>query len=330
MINAPTPIFSKIFQAIRKANRILLVSDGSPDGDAVGTTLAFHRWLVREGKIVSTYCTAPIPKNLQFLDYVKDIRHDGEALFRQPHDLIITFDAGSLRRCGIDQLLSLTPQGYSIIVFDHHPTNERFGDINAVFTDACSTAEVVYRFFEEQHIHIDDRMATSLLTGIVYDTTSFSNSGTTSKGIEAAGHLFASGARQTDVLKYLVRNKSVEGLKLWGLALSRLSYHPELDVVSTYFLIEDLPTKASEEAVEGISNFLNAACGHADTMLVLREMSDGRVRGSCRSMRRDVSKVAQLLGGGGHRKAAGFTINGRIEVQDGKARIVPAHSPLVA
>lgn len=326
MIHAPTPIFTKIFQAIQKANRILLVSDGSPDGDAVGTTLAFHRWLVREGKTVSTYCTALIPRNLQFLDYVKDIRHDGEVLFSEPHDLVITFDAGSLRRCGIDQLLPKMPGEHTLIVFDHHATNERFGDINAVFTDACSTAEVVYRFFEEQHIPIDDRMATSLLTGIIYDTTSFSNSGTTSKGLEAAGHLFACGARQTDVLKYLVRNKSVEGLKLWGIALARLSYHAELDIVSTYFLTEDLPTKASEEAVEGISNFLNAACGHADTMLVLRELPDGRIRGSCRSIKRDISKVAQLLGGGGHRKAAGFTVQGRIQVQDGRAQIVPATS----
>lgn len=323
MNQAPTPVFTKIFNAIQKAKRILLVADGKPDGDSIGTTLAFYRWLLREQKDVFAFCSSPLPKNLLFLDYAQKIEQDG-ALFAQPYDLIITFDAGNLRHCGIDQLIPTTPAGYSLIVFDHHATNERFGNINAVFTDACSTAEVVYRFFEEQHMTIDDRMATSLLTGIIYDTSSFSNSGTTSKGLEAAGNLFACGARQTDVLKHLVQNKSVDGLKLWGLALARLYYHPTLDVVSTYFLAEDLPTKASEEAVEGMSNFLNAACGNADTMLVLRETRDGKIKGSLRSIKRDISKVAQLLGGGGHKKASGFMVNGRIHVENGRARIVAA------
>ena len=326
MTPSPSSIFSKIFQAIQVANRILLVADGKPDGDSIGTTLAFYRWLLSEHKTVSVFCSAPLPKNLTFLDYAHEVQSD-TALFTQPYDFIITFDAGSLRHCGIDQLLPMTPKGYTLIVFDHHATNERFGMINAVYTNACSTAEVVYRFFEECHITIDDRMATSLLTGIVYDTSSFSNSGTTSKGLEAAGELFARGARQTDVLRSLVQNKSPDGLRLWGLALSRLSYHPGLDVVSTYFLTEDLPTKASEEAVEGLSNFLNAACGQGDTMLVLRETREGKIKGSLRSIKRDISRVAQLLGGGGHKKASGFMVNGKIQVKNGVAKILPVETP---
>lgn len=317
MTHTQTLVFSKIFNAIQKANRILLIADGKPDGDSIGTTLAFYHWLRREGKETTVFCSAAIPKNLQFLDLVHEFRRDPE-IFNTAYDLIITFDAGSLRHCGVDLLVPKLPKGYTLAVFDHHATNDRFGHINAVFIDACATAEVVYRFFEEHRIAIDDRMATALLTGLIYDTSSFSNSGTTSKGVEAAGHLFSCGARQTDVLRYLVQNKSVDSLKLWGLALSRLHYNEELDVVSTYFLAEDLPTKASEEAVEGISNFLNASCGHADTMLVLRETTDGKIKGSLRSIKRDISKVAQLVGGGGHKKASGFMVQGKIEIREGR------------
>lgn len=322
-MNTSLPIFNKIYQAIQKANRILLVSDSSPDGDSIGTTAAFYQWLQREGKIVRAFCANPLPRNLLFVDHAQAFTTNGD-IFKESYDLIITFDSGSLRRAGIDQFIPSTPPGYTLIVFDHHATNERFGTLNAVFTDACSTAEVVYRFFEELRITIDDRMATALLTGIVYDTSSFSNSGTTSKGVEAAGHLFARGARQTDVLKYLVQNKSIDGLKLWGLALSRLHYHTDFDMVSTYFFAKELPTKASEESVEGMSNFLNAVCGYADAVLVLRELPDGRIRGSMRSLKRDISKVAQLLGGGGHKKAAGFTVNGKLKEENGSVRVVEA------
>lgn len=318
-----TPVFTKILPLIQKAERILLISDGRPDGDSIGSSSGMLNWLLSEGKDVTAFCAEPIPRNLRYLDNVHRFTNDPRT-FDQAYDLIMTFDAGDLRHCGIEELLPKAPKTYTLVVFDHHNTNERFGDINAVFTEACSTCEVVYRFFEELNIAIDHKMATSLLTGINTDTGSFSNGGTTIKGMEAAVHLFRCGARHMDIVQNLIRNKSVEGLKLWGLALSRLQHNPKLDLVTTYFLLEDLTAPGSEESVEGMSNFLGAACGGCDTILVLKEAPGGKIKGSMRSLNRDISKVAKLLGGGGHKKASGFMVNGKIEVKDGKAAIVQA------
>lgn len=316
----PLPEFIELFRLIQSATRILLVADGKPDGDSLGSSSGMLNWLLREGKDASAFCAAPIPQAFSYLDNIHRFTHD-PAIFKKPFDLIMTFDAGDLRHCGIDQILPGAPQGYKLVDIDHHATNARYGDLNLVFTNACSTAEVVYRFLEANHIFIDPEIATSLLTGIFTDTMTFANAATTTEGMEAASALCAAGARKNEILQKLFKNRSLDGLKLWGLALSRLKFHSQLNVVSTYFLQADIPP-GQEEAVEGISNFLNATCGNADTILVVREVPGGYVKGSFRSAKRDISRVAKFLGGGGHKKAAGFTIKGKLEETKEGVRVV--------
>jgi phosphoesterase RecJ-like protein len=309
--------FGKIAGLLQVAERVLLVADGKPDGDSIGSSSAMYTWLKREGKPVTVFCALPIPSTLLYLDGAHDFTHD-PAIFEQPFDLIITFDASDIRHAGIENLLPKIPCPYQLVVIDHHATNTRYGHLNAVWTDACSTAELVYQFFTLLGIPVDSKMATSLLTGILTDTSCFSNAGTTSQGMEAAGHLCSLGARHPEILRQLVQNKSMPTLKLWGLALARLNHNTQFNITSTYFLLEDLKEvpEADEEAMEGLSNFLNAVCGDAETMLVLRELPNRTIKGSFRSIRRDISKLARFFGGGGHKKAAGFTIPGRLKVDE--------------
>ncbi len=312
-------IFAKIAGLLQAAERVLLVADSKPDGDSIGSSSALYNWLKREGKPVTLFCALPIPSSLLSLDGAHDFSRDPR-IFQEPFDLIITFDASDIRHVGIENLLPKIPCPYQLVVIDHHATNTHYGQVNAVWTDACSTAEIVYQFFTTLEIPIDAKMATSLLTGILTDTSCFSNAGTTSQGMQAAGHLCALGGRHSEILGQLVQNKSMPTLKLWGLALARLNHNTTLNITSTYFLEEDLKEvpEADEEAMEGLSNFLNAVCGGAEGVLVLREMPHRQIKGSLRSIRRDISKLAKCLGGGGHKKAAGFTIQGRLKVDENK------------
>lgn len=316
------PEFLELYRWIREAKRILLVADGKPDGDSLGSSSGMLNWLAREGKDISAFCASAIPSAFSYLDNIHRFTND-PAVFKEQFDLIITFDAGDLRHCGIDQILPNAPSGYKLVDIDHHATNARYGDLNLVFTDACSTAEVVYRFLSANRITLDGKIATSLLTGIFTDTMTFANAATTTEGMEAASALCAAGARKTEILNKLFKNRSIDGLKLWGLALSRLKHQEALNLVSTYFLQADIPP-GQEEAVEGISNFLNATCGNADTILVLRELPGGYIKGSFRSAKRDISRIAKLLGGGGHKKAAGFTVRGKLEETPQGVRVVRA------
>ncbi len=316
--------------ALQTAKRVLVIGDGKPDGDSMGSSTALYGWLKREGKEAKLFMAVPVPKAFLFLDHVHEFTMD-DSVFDEPWDVVVSLDASAPGAGGFEMYfdrrgkarLAPTEGEPFFINVDHHVTNTQFGHLNIVMTDTCSTCEVVFRFFEENGVLIDDRIATSLLTGLCTDTSHFSNAATNSKGIEAAAVCAASGARHADILRFLVKNKTVSALKLWGLALERLVFNPEYDAAVTYFTRADLDgIPGADEAVEGVSNFLNATCGGADAVLVLREKPDGTIKGSMRSLTRDISGFCKALGGGGHKKAAGFTIKGKIELKNGLPMIV--------
>ncbi|MSR85439.1 hypothetical protein EXS71_03345 [Candidatus Uhrbacteria bacterium] len=307
---------------IKNAKRLLVVSDDHPDGDSLGSSCAMLAWVIREGKTVRAFCLNPIPISSHYLDHIHHFTND-RSVMNETFDAILTFDSSELKKTGLEEKKKmLDPKTCPIIVFDHHATTQPFGHINIILRDACATAEIVYRFFETNQVRVDAAMATSLLAGLVFDTSYFSNSGTTMRAVEAAGKLVAYGARQLDVLEHSVKNKSIPLLRLWGLALARLTHHARLNLIYTYFLqkdVQDIP--GGVEAIEGMSNFLHAVCAGADSILVLKELPDGKVNGSFRSINMDISKLAKLLGGGGHKKAAGFAIPGKLVEKDGKVTI---------
>ena len=153
-------------------------------------------------------------------------------------------------------------------------------------------------------------MALALLTGLITDTENFSNPGTTEHSLKVASELIRHGANFNSLKNWFLHDKPVEALKLWGVALSRLTKNESLDIVYTFITLEDLKThNASEAESEGIANFLNSA-GEGRASLVLKETWDGKIKGSFRTTRDDfdVSLIASALGGGGHKKASGFLI----------------------
>lgn len=308
--------FGRIHETLRRAERVLLVSHKKPDGDTLGAGTALLNWLRREGKDAVPFCADQPSRAFRFLDNVHLYRSD-PAVFAGRYDAVVVLDSGDLRYAGVHDHMPRLAPGYTLVNIDHHVTNERYGHLNAVLPDASSTCEVVWRFFGANGVAIDQRMATSLLTGLYTDTSNFSNAGTNPMSIQAASGLVACGARHQDILNHLLHDKSVDLLRVWGILLSRLRHHQGYDVISTYILESDV-AGLSNEAVDGAANFLNGVAGGCDTILTLRELPHGQVKGSFRSVKRDISKLAKLLGGGGHRKAAGFTVPGRIaETPDG-------------
>lgn len=305
------PLFHQMHEAVRASGRILLVAHKKPDGDTLGASSGILNWLLREQKDVTVFCADMPAEAFRFIDNIHRYTND-PGVFEKPYDLVIVFDSGDLRYCGIDQHVPKLPTGYLLANIDHHGTNVHFGDINIVITDASSTAEIVYRFFEANGVRIDDRMATSLLTGLFTDTNSFSNAATNPTAVDAFSKLVAAGGRHQDIKKHLLFDKNVESLKIWGLLLSRLHHNKKLDIVSTYLLLKDAE-HVGTDIIEGVSNFLNEVTTGTDTILFLRELPGNKVKGSLRSVKRNIANIAKLMGGGGHNKAAGFTVNGHLE-----------------
>ena len=207
------------------------------------------------------------------------------------------------------------------INIDHHVTNGNHGEHNLVIDDASSTCEVLHHFLDYKKA-INKNIAACLLTGIITDTGGFQNMATTPLAVSIASRLMKKGVNINQITKFTLQQKPVNTLKLWGRALSRLKINKKDNVISTIITKKDLDDcNANEEALEGISNFLNEMDeAQNGVVMVLSERELGIIKGSLRTTNEliDVSKLAIILGGGGHKKAAGFSIDGNLkETKDG-------------
>lgn len=313
----------KIFDSISRANNILLISHQRPDGDTLGSALALAELFLNLDKKYTLFCLNKPSPYFYFLPKIENIFYSLENLFFDQFDLIITLDCGDLRQTGIEDELLKAMDKISLINIDHHKTNENFGHLNLVVEEASSTSEIVYRLLNHFNFTIDKDIATCLLTGILTDTGNFTNAATNVASLKIASDLLMRGATFSQITLNISKNKPLATLKLWGRILSRLEKN-ELGVVSTIITLNDFEEGVLErEAIEGIANFLNNL-SEANIILVLREEENGSIKGSLRSNNNaiDVSEIAKLLGGGGHRKAAGFTIKGRLVEGEGGWMVV--------
>lgn len=304
-----------IHQEIQKAVRILLVCHKNPDGDTLGSITAFIHYLKTINKQPVGFCSTPIPGGFGYLPHVNDISNSAAVWEGQSYDLLIVFDSGDLQYAGVADLLPKLKQQPIIIDIDHHATNHLYGTHNLVITTASSTAEIVYRYFQTNHIPIDKHMATSLLTGLTTDTDHFTNAATSPNALRAASDLIAHGGNFSRIKETTLKNKTIIGLKLWGIMFNRLIKHDTHNIVYTYLTQADLEScGAGESDVDDVSNFFNTL-EEGKAALVLKEGKDGRIKGSFRTTRDDVdvSAYALALGGGGHKKAAGFSVDGPME-----------------
>ncbi|OQA52424.1 MAG: Bifunctional oligoribonuclease and PAP phosphatase NrnA [candidate division WS2 bacterium ADurb.Bin280] len=234
------------------------------------------------------------------------------------YDLIISVDTPNIERLGeIAPSLDIFYE-IPLINIDHHPSNEKFGKINLVELVATSTSEILVSLFEslsKDNQIIDADVATCLLTGLIYDTSSFQNVNTTPKSLTIAAQLVAAGARQQEIVKNLYKTKSMETLKLWGLVLTKVSEDKENKFLYSSVSREDLEkTGADESALSGVIDELLKSATEVDFALLLSERQ-GYVHGSLRSIAKgvNVARIAESFGGGGHEVAAAFRVNGTLK-----------------
>lgn len=295
-----------IADILRSSHRPIFVSDERIDGDSLGSALAMVDWMSGFGARPPVFVATDVPEQYRFLPHVDVCTTDASIFLHPDVDVVVVFDcsdAGFIKR-----LLGDVLNQPIIINIDHHKTNPGYGNINQVVVDAPATAQVVHTFFETNHIIPSRHAATCLLTGMCFDTNAFSNSATNDAVLNKASQLILLGARVQDVIRTMFHHRSVGALRVWGLALERLCEHAPTNIVTTCLTRKDvLEHGVDDDEIDGLSNFLNLVTD-THTLMVLRETEDGGVKVSMRSRVYDVSLHAKQFGGGGHAKAAGFTL----------------------
>jgi phosphoesterase RecJ-like protein len=315
-------LYKQIDDTLRGAARILLCTDIRIDGDTIGSTLGMmHILEMQKKECIDVYSSEALPASLEFVPGISRIIRDSHAL-RDKYDAICIFDSSD--GLAMSRIPAHIVKDTPVIVFDHHNTNPRYGTINLIETEAASTGDVVYRFLKEMKYGMTKEAAQCLLTAICTDTNAFYTSNTTHACIEAAHELMSYGAKMQSIILHTMKRHSPELLRLWGLALERLHTNKEHDILTTAITQKDLAEYGVDDVQASLlSEFIHALVANEDSIMVLRETSDGCVKGSLRSNGRDISLIAKKYGGGGHKMASGLKVeHAHLEEKNGEWLIV--------
>jgi len=295
-------------QALRQAGSILIVTHVSPDGDAIGSLLALANALREMGKKVTAAVDGGVPEYLKFLPGARIVQGK---LKRGKWDLMISIDASDEPRTGLvgEYGRAHCPQ---VINLDHHPTNVWFGDIFVVVPAAVSATEIVYDWLVYVEHPLSKRVAEPLLAGLVTDTLGFRTSNVTARTLEVAQMLIKAGAPLAEIVARALVSMPFNTLELWKHALTSVTLNDT--VIAANVTLADLKDAKIEETTDRGLVGLLVSVDEAQIAVVFKELADGRVEISLRSKPGyDVSGVALGLGGGGHKQAAGATIDGPLD-----------------
>ena len=250
----------------------------------------------------------PLPVEYRFLP-LEEVFHE------PPADVVdrtlVFLDCGNIDRMPVE---FLRRDGARVVNIDHHHDNTRFGSVNLVDTEASCTAEIVLDVAKRLGADITPEIASALYVGLVTDTGKFMYENTGPAAHRMAAELIEAGVDVDDTYRRLYERVPIEKLRLIARALEKIERHDDGRFAVTYISADDYEaTGAGEVLTEGIIDFVRALEGTA-VAAVIRDKTDGGRSARKVSLRStdgtvDVSAIARIHGGGGHRRAAGFGSN---------------------
>ncbi len=284
---------------------VIVATHQNPDGDAIGSLLAMSRLLAAHGNdVVMWHPHVPaVPQDLEFM------LRDGETIVAHlPADAagrtLIALDCATAGRLTPD--LDVASLAGRVINIDHHHDNGRFGDLNLIDASASSTAELIIAIIDAAGFALDATVALPLHVGIVTDTGRMSYSNTTSATLRADARCVETGIDVAAIARALYENADFARLRLTGRALARATALLDGRLIVSVLRDDDFTAAGTDDA-DGIAEMLRGVRG-AEVGALVRTTHEG-VRASLRAAGEavDVSKIARMEGGGGHRAAAGVS-----------------------
>lgn len=307
------PDYKRILGWLEGAEMIWLPLHVSPDGDSLGSCLAFARALQGQGYSCKVVSNDHVPDMYAPLYNPKDV-FIGVVPPGPPPTHIACLDISDPARTGdfykANKAAFRGEAAVRVMNLDHHATNLRFGDLQLVDSGSPSCAEQITVALGELGWPIDAETARYLLMGIVTDTLGFRTSSTTARTLRLAADLHERSDDLFRIVDAAFNSRPLSTLMLWSKVLGSVSLGCGGRVLYarvTPRMLEEAGAK--EEELEGLSSWLASVRGDVRVAAVLKEREDGTTRASLRSNPgTDVSAIAQRFGGGGHAQAAGATI----------------------
>jgi bifunctional oligoribonuclease and PAP phosphatase NrnA len=298
-----------VLERIREDQRFVLAAHENPDGDALGSLVAMQGLLSALGKDSAMFISPddlPLPREYRFFAL--------DGLIRQPpadvaERTVVFLDCGNIDR----NSASVLRDGAHLLNIDHHHDNTRFGTLNHIVPEASCTAEIVWDLMHGLDVRPTAAVAEALYIGLITDTGRFMYENTGPRAHVMAAELIEAGVDVAGVYRTLYEGVPLGKLTLLALALAQLQRFDGGELAIATLSAEDFDRADAEESYsEGIIDQLRALEGTKVAVLV-RELSSGERKGQHKVSLRatdddvDVSIIARAQGGGGHRRAAGFS-----------------------
>ena len=298
-----------VLEALREGDRFVLTTHEHPDGDALGSLAAMQGVMCALGKDAFSFLSAdefPLPYEYRFLELPQLVTSVPDDVGERT---VVFLDCGNIDRNPAAAL----KLGGRILNIDHHHDNTRFGTVDHVVPDASCTAEVIWDLMRGLGVALTQPIAEALYVGVVTDTGRFMYENTGSRAHVMAAELIAAGVDVQAVYRRLYEGVPQAKLDLLARGLAGVERFDGGLLTVSHITREDYAASGADESYsEGVVDHLRAVEGTAVAGLVRDLLTDGaspRRKVSLRATddRIDVSKIARAQGGGGHRRAAGFS-----------------------
>lgn len=291
---------------IRANDGFTIIAHMSPDGDALGSSLALLWLLKKLDKRAEAVCTDPVPHMYAFLPLAGEMQLPDKAV---GYENVIAVDCADKARLGKAMgLFEAAAQTYNI---DHHPTNDAFAHHNLVDSTVAATGELIYRLAKNLGVQLEADFASCAYTALMTDTGNFAYSNTTGETLRIAGDLLDAGADGYSLNLRIYRSTSLERLHLLQRAIGNIRLYQDGQVgITSLSRAEIQESGANEEDTEGIVDCVRDIHS-VEVAIFIKESGNNEWKVSLRSkLRADVGAIAAEMGGGGHARAAGYSAQG--------------------
>ena len=306
--------FDAIAALIEGSDSVALCAHTSPDGDALGSCLGLcgvieARW---PGKRVTSLLAdfAPVPRIYRFLPGCERLVSARD--YTEDPDLFVSVDLSVAHRLSDGEAVMRRSRHTAIM--DHHPCDDPYAEVNLIRPDAAAVGVIVAEFALHLGVDITPEIAQCLYCAVATDTGRFQYQNADAEAVSVASLLVDAGASPCEVSLNVYQNFSLSYLHLESAVMGRIATFAGGRIAYSYATASDLErTGASLDECDGLIDVVRSVAG-SEVALFLKEVPGGRVRGNLRSKAdHDVAAIARGLGGGGHRAAAGFTLDGDLD-----------------
>ncbi|MDO4537790.1 MAG: bifunctional oligoribonuclease/PAP phosphatase NrnA [Coriobacteriales bacterium] len=314
--------FARITELVEKARTVAICAHTSPDGDALGSVLGLALTLKAkwpELEVVPLLADErPVPRIYRFLPSCHELVFAGK--YTQTPDLFIAVDLSSINRLADGK--AVCERARSVAVIDHHLCDKPFGDASIIRTSAAAAGIIVLEYAMYLGIGITPAIAQNLMCAIVTDTGRFQFQNSDGEAFSAASLLVSAGASPSEISLNVYQSFRLQYLHLKSLVMGRITTFEHGRIAYSYATENDWKlTGADLDESDGLIDVVRSVEG-SQIALFLKSVPGGKVRGNLRSKDyHDVSEVARLMGGGGHKAAAGFTYEG--DIDEALAAVLP-------